>query len=387
MAAAKIGIVDDEPHIGEILKISLMDAGFQARAYTRATDLLEALDAEDFDVLLFDLMMPGVDGVELLEEMSKRPHPKRIMLMSGCSDSARKSAVRIATARGFEVIGNFAKPVDFSKVIETLSAEMDPLPVDIATLLRAIERGEIDVHYQPVFRVAGSTQPVSYVEALVRWAHPTKGTLYPRDFLPVVERHEDWITLTLYVLETAVRQLSAWRKVGFTPAVAINVPSQILDTANLPNMFDAIVEKYGINHSDLILEISEGADIAAEANGRVPLTRFKLRGYSLSIDDFGTGHSSMQRLYEVPFDQLKIDLAFVTKAHSDPQARSIVETSVELAHSLGLSVCAEGVEGVDIMNTMVDCGVDYLQGFGLCQPLPPELIEMQYNSGRGNTAA
>lgn len=377
---SRIAIVDDEPAIAEILAMALADAGFDAEIFTSADALVEAVGRGAHGIVLIDLMMPRCDGVQLIQRLGRLPRPPRVGLVSGAPGGTRRCVSRLAREAGVEVFADFAKPVDIAALVGRLAelsghgdGEREGGIID------AIARGEVELFYQPVFRArAGSGARLAALEALLRWRHPSRGLLLPADFLPAVQSREDWERLTLAVAGMAAAQMRDWAAVGFEPRVAINVPPALVARPDFPDLLDAVLEEHAVPRDRLVIEIVEGAD-TGRREAAAGLTRLQLRGYRLSIDDFVTGHSSLERLYDVPFGQLKVDAGFVTRAHRDPDAHRIVASSVALARELGLEVCAEGIEEVEGLRAMVDLGVDYLQGFGLCRPLPAAMIEAQFN--------
>ncbi|MCF3932198.1 EAL domain-containing response regulator [Acuticoccus sp. M5D2P5] len=379
MSFARVAIVDDEVYIGELLAMALSSSGFEVRTFTRADDLIDILPQTRFDLILSDLKMPDFDGVELIQRLATVVPGQRIALMSGCEPRARKAAADLATASGLVVATTFQKPLDLETVVMTLTTACQSPSFGEFDIDRAIALKQLSMHYQPIFNVGAGRRGLASVEALMRWSHPQHGLLNPAEFLPYVRSPDSWLKLTLTALDIVAAQLKDWEKVSFFPAASVNLPPEVLHFADLPDQLDSILNRYNQSASRLKLELTEGSMSFSVEDAVAALTRLRIRGYGLAIDDYGSGFSSLQRLHAIPFDQIKIDSSFVTKADHDEGARSIVESSVQLAQRLGLTVCAEGIETASIMRTMIDCGCESLQGFGLCPPREAAMIELQYN--------
>lgn len=239
----------------------------------------------------------------------------------------------------------------------------------LGELRRAIEAtDEIVLHFQPKADISSGV--VTGVEALVRWQHPQHGLLFPDRFIPVAERTGLIQQLTLVVLDRALAQGRAWREKGLRLPVAVNLsPRCLLDHA-LPDAVSRSLAEHGMAADDLELEITESSVMADPQRAIEVLGRLHEIGVRLSIDDFGTGYSSMAYLKRLPVDVLKIDRVFVMDMVEDASDAAIVRSSVDLAHNLGLSVVAEGVETAEIWNRLDELGCDSLQGYFLARPMP-----------------
>jgi diguanylate cyclase (GGDEF)-like protein len=253
-------------------------------------------------------------------------------------------------------------------------------------LRRAISDGELVVHYQPKADLARGA--VTSVEALVRWQHPEDGLLAPAEFLPVAE-HTDLIRpLTLYVLDDAVRQAREWEDAGLDLSVAVNLAMGNLLDVRLPDDVAALLAKRRLAPRRLILEITENVVMADPARIVEVLGRLRSLGVGLSLDDFGTGTSSLAYLKALNVDELKIDRSFVTDMRTDPQSAAIVRSTIQLAHAMDLRVVAEGVEDADTLFELKAMGADVAQGFYLSRPVPPvEILAMLMHTFRGDRAA
>ncbi len=256
----------------------------------------------------------------------------------------------------------------FDATQETDVARQLALLVD---LRQCVARGELVLHYQPKIDLA--TREISGVEALVRWQHPTLGLLAPDSFIPEVERTALIGPVTRWVLNETLRQQSAWREEGFDLTVAVNISAHSLrPNSNLPDVVAELTHTWGTVPDRLTLELTEGALIDAPAPDI--LERLDKLGVRISIDDFGTGHSSLSYLEPLPVDEVKIDTSFITNLSADGDIAIIVRSMVDLAHSLGLSVVAEGVENQAAMDLLIEYGCDSAQGYLLGRPAEAEAL-------------
>ena len=244
----------------------------------------------------------------------------------------------------------------------------------IGELRRAMDETELVLFYQP--KVALSTGRVKGVEALARWHHPERGLLSPDEFIPLAERSNLLRPMTLYLIDTALRQANAWRAKGLEISVAVNLSMQNMLDLRLPNDLARLLTSWRLPAGSLELEITESTIMADHRRATTILTRLSKMGVKLSIDDFGTGYSSLAYLQELPVDAIKIDKSFVMEMHTDPGNATIVQSTVDLGHNLGLEVVAEGVETVESYNTLAQLGCDYAQGYFLSKPLSPEKMSI-----------
>ena len=256
--------------------------------------------------------------------------------------------------------------------IETYSPDRDPYSSERLQLLgelrAAIGAGELVLHYQP--KVDVPTQRVIGVEALVRWQHPVHGLLGPVEFVPLAERTGAIGDLTRWVLDNALAQARAWRDAGLDLTMAVNLAAPNIADATLPDAVARLLEQHGVPGDRLECEISEHTVMADPRRALLILDRLRTLGVRLSLDDFGTGHSSLSYLKRLPLDEVKIDRSFVMGMIEDDNDAAIVRTTIDLARNLGLEVVAEGVESQQILNDLSALSCDVAQGFFLSRPLP-----------------
>jgi diguanylate cyclase (GGDEF)-like protein len=236
-----------------------------------------------------------------------------------------------------------------------------------AELRAAVEAGNLEVHFQPKVEVA--TGRVVGAEALVRWPHAERGLLYPDAFLPAAEQAGLMRPLTLVVLERALAACGRWTAAGRELGVAVNLSASNLLDASLPDEVAARLVAHGVAPHQLTLEVTEGVILANPRRSGEVLAAVRSLGVAVSLDDFGTGHSSLSHVKRLAVDELKIDRTFVQDLTADPTDQAIVATIVRLAHSLGLTVTAEGVEDEAALDVLRGEGCDQAQGWLFSRPL------------------
>ncbi|HEX9627844.1 MAG TPA: EAL domain-containing protein [Acidiferrobacterales bacterium] len=236
----------------------------------------------------------------------------------------------------------------------------------------AIQDGTLALHYQPKLNLADGR--ITGVEALARWPYLNGEMVPPAEFVPILEQTGLIRPFAHWVLDTALGQCAAWRSAGLDLSVAVNLSMHNLRDAELPEQLAALLKKWQIGDGRLILELTEDAVMHDPEEALDMLTRIASLGVQLSIDDFGTGYSSLSYLKRLPVHEIKIDKSFVTDMSHDLNNAVIVHSMVELAHTLGLDVVAEGVETHDTLRALRDLACDTIQGFHVSRPVPAERI-------------
>jgi diguanylate cyclase (GGDEF)-like protein len=234
---------------------------------------------------------------------------------------------------------------------------------------RALDSDEIVVFFQPLMYMDG-TRPHG-AEALVRWQHPELGLLPPSDFLPIIEQTGLIGPLTRHVPEQAVAQCATWRQAGKDLTVSVNLSVRNLLDPDLPSLIGDLLTLYGLAPEALQLEITESMLMSDPDRSLITLTRLNQLGVGLSVDDYGTGYSSLANLRRLPIDELKIDRSFVSPMLSDESDLIIVRSTINLGHDLGLKVVAEGVEDEATLHRLASLNCDFAQGYHFSKPLAP----------------
>jgi diguanylate cyclase (GGDEF)-like protein/PAS domain S-box-containing protein len=240
----------------------------------------------------------------------------------------------------------------------------------LSELPRAIRDRELVLHYQPTLDIR--TSEISWVEALIRWQHPTRGLIGPGEFVPAAEKTGLIEPLTRYVLDEALGQLTRWNAEGRRLKVAVNLSMRNLHDATLPEQISGLLQKWKLPGEVLTVELTESAIISDPARTSDVIRRLKQLGVGIAIDDFGTGYTSLAYLARLAITQLKIDRSFVLNLCNQSDDAAIVRSIITLGHDLGLEVVAEGVETEAIFDQLARLGCDTAQGFWLSRPIPAD---------------
>ncbi len=232
----------------------------------------------------------------------------------------------------------------------------------------AIHAGQIEVHYQP--KLALATDRIGSVEALVRWRHPERGFVSPAAFVPLAEQTDRIEPLTLYVLERVMADAARWRATGHAVTAAVNISAKLLDAPAFIAAVDRLLDTAPIPSDALIFEVTESAAMSDPLTATATLRHFRARGVAISMDDYGTGQSTLSYLRELPLSELKIDRSFVQYAHERENDAKLVRSTIDLAHALGLKVVAEGIEDAANLAFLRDVRCDYAQGYFIDRPMP-----------------
>jgi diguanylate cyclase (GGDEF)-like protein len=252
----------------------------------------------------------------------------------------------------------------------------------LSELRRAVDRNELRLYYQP--KVSLHSSHVSAVEALIRWEHPTRGLVPPAQFIPFAE-HTGYIKLlTRWVLREAVRQCGEWLRSGLVLQVSVNISARDLMNRELPELVAALLAEHDVTPGLLCLEITESGFMEDPAHAQKILDRLAELGVKLSIDDYGTGYSSLSYIMKLPVQELKIDQSFISRMATDEEISTIVRSTIDLGHNLGLQVVAEGVEDAAVWEMLRLLGCDDAQGYFMSRPLAPLALAAWIRGNNGN---
>lgn len=363
-------IIDDEEDICDLIAEIGERNGFDAHTTTNAENVAKILTDFPPDLIMMDLMMPGTDGVELLRVLSDKARNAQLCLISGSDSRVLNSARRLGSAHGLNVIAALEKPLTikvlndfFSSVSQKVKTEDN----DNEDRAQALASGQFSIYYQPIIEL--SSREVKGVEALARWKHPDRGILLPNAFLRQMSNEGLMHALTNFVIKAAVQQCAELYRSGERLTMAINVTASTLLDLSLPDQISEICKENNLPPEMLILEVTETEAMRDVTRTMDVLLRMRLRNIGVSIDDFGTGHSSLRELQRMPFSELKIDKSFVTDAPNNKDCEVIANSIIDLGHNLGLKVIAEGIEDTRAYDLMKDKGCNLGQGYFMAHPM------------------
>lgn len=378
----KILVIDDEPFVLKLIARQLANLGFnKVAAMEYPHDALAILenDPNVFNMVLLDLQMPEMDGVEFVRHLYRINYSGSLILISGEDERILHTAEKLATSHNLRILGTLHKPV----TPEQLKCIIERSPDNYTKkerklygpdeLHQALINDELLNHYQP--QVDINSGRVVGVESLVRWVHPRDGMVYPDQFISTAEEHGLIDDLTRTVFSQALGQAQHWHKRGVALHVSVNVSMDNLMTLDFADYVASEVKNAGIPLTNIVLEVTESRLMKDSLIPLDILTRLRLKHIHLSIDDFGTGHSSLAQLRDIPFDELKVDRGFVHGAHDYAHLRAIVEASLGMAQHLGMKTVAEGVEDLKDWKFLQTTGCDYAQGYFIAKPMPADEIE------------
>ena len=381
----KLLLVDDESFALRLLTHQLKKLGFEDVTSfddpAAALALLEQ-DVHAADLVLLDLQMPGIDGVEFIRHLARLRFHGGLLLVSGEDERILQTARRLAEAHRLQVRGAVHKPVTpaaLSALLGSPDQRRAPTPVSGASIAelvitperiaQGIDANEFINVYQPKVRLIDGV--VTGVETLVRWQHPDYGVISPAQFIGVAEEHGLIDRLTRVILANALQQGRAWRMAGHEFHIAVNISMESLTRLDFPDFVADTVRAAGLPPHLMVLEVTESRLMRNPLAVLDVLTRIRLKHIGLSIDDFGTGHSSLAQLRDIPFDELKIDRRFVHFAHADGASRTILEASLGIARQLGMRSVAEGIELQADWELLRELGCDVAQGYFIGRPMSP----------------
>lgn len=366
--------IDDEPDICALIAEIATDLGFDVRQAHDADTVFRELTITTPDVIVLDLMMPGMDGVEWLRVLANKVRNAKICLISGSDLRVLNSARRLGSAHGLDIYGVFEKPLDIKQLRAALTelGGGEIAMVEGADIAQALSAGQITMHYQPVVNIA--TRKVFGTEALMRWQHPSRGLLFPGDFLERALQDGMLQPLTNFALNHAITSAAAWRAAGTPLNVAINLTASCLLDLTLPDQIGAMCQRANLPPDQLLLEVTETEAMRDTKRTMDVLLRMRLRGIGLGIDDFGTGFSSLRELQRMPFSEMKIDKSFVMDMANNRDCRIIVNAIIDLGHNLGLKIVAEGVEDQRAWNMLSEKGCDLAQGYHMAKAMPNDAV-------------
>lgn len=342
-------------------------------------EALQLLGYVSCDVILSDLNMPDMDGIELMRHVTEIENTPSVILMSREDKKMQSATQLLAKARNLTMLGTLKKPVNpraLDDLLNSYKAPSEAVPrgdfkgLSVDEIRDGIKAGRVIVHIQP--KVKARSKRVVGGEALARWQNEDGSILGPFSFIPVAEQNGLMGELTEAVIDATLEALVNWPPIANSLKLSINVSMDNLKDLSFADTLVKKAEEANIPPSRLILEVTETKIMEDTVGPLDILSRLKLRGVGLSIDDFGTGASGFENLQTLPFNELKIDRAFVDGAHADTDKRTILKSIFEVAKKLELQTVGEGVEVKEDWDLLTHMGCDVIQGYFMSKPMDPQ---------------
>ena len=339
--------------------------------------------------MVLDLNMPEKDGIEVMRDLADKRCNPTFILVSGFDERVLHSAKQLAESKQLRVAKILSKPIDTEEFIDILTevhkqCDLPPtlkqIPdnqviqpdneISVDELKQALEKHELIVYFQP--QVYFDDGQLSGAEVLVRWQHPVRGLVFPDQFIPLAEHHQLMGELTETVILESIKAYQQFKSAGIDTNLSINLSAQNINDLALPEKLGTLLSSHNIAPEAFTLELTE-SEILTDTSASLDIfNRLRMKGFLLSIDDFGTGDSSLKKLYQSPFSELKIDQHFVRRMEKDDEAVAIARICILLAKEFKMHTVAEGVETQEIWDKLKALGCDIAQGYLIAKPMPIE---------------
>ena len=376
-------VLEDHTFQRELAISALKELGvqhvFSASDGHAALDLLK--QTGPVDIVLCDLKMPGMDGLAFLRLASQSRLVKAVMLCTEIDPDLRRAALQMVSFLDIQVLADLGKPLQQSSLRNALALYKEFIPetpapitaftpehITKASIDQAMNHQQFHGYYQPKFQL--NTQDLSGAEVLARWLHPQFGLIGPNDFLWAVESFGQLDNMILSLLEQGLEMQTTMIKLGMPLLeLAFNLHPSQLSSLTLTTKIQDLLSKYDRAPSSIVFEITETGLPEIEGVGLENLIRLRMMGCGLSIDDFGVGHSSLQRLAELPFNQIKLDAIFIRNYKKQPRCKGVIQSTLALGKSLDMQVVIEGIETEQQRKEIIHLGGTLAQGYWYAKPM------------------
>jgi EAL domain-containing protein (putative c-di-GMP-specific phosphodiesterase class I)/ActR/RegA family two-component response regulator len=379
-------ILDDDPMTGQTIKTIAEFAGLEVQFTLHPDPFFEAVDVWEPTHIALDLVMPEMDGVQVMAQLAQRHCSARIIITSGVGTRVLDAAGRSAAEHGLNIIGVLPKPFTPAGLRRLLADDAPTeqrgapsvrraapaTPLSAADLSAALRQDVIVPYYQP--KIVCETGQLAGFEVLARWIDPERGVIPPGSFITLAETTGQIDVLTVHMLEKALRWFAplsvSESQLNRILHLSVNISARTLSNTALFDRVRSQCQALQIDPGCLTFELTETSAMDDPTASLDLLTRLRMHGFHLSIDDFGTGFSSMLQLVRLPFSEIKVDKSFVMTAMESQESRTVTRFIVDLGHSLGLRCTAEGVEDLQTLAFLQEIHCDLAQGYAIARPMP-----------------
>jgi len=356
-------ILDKDPETVGTLRTVAERLGCDRIEVESVEALREILTARQPTIAMLAVDRMESNPLAVFQALTDYPVRPATFLVGSLNPRVLSSLKRAAESRGLNVVAALSRPLNADSVERMLSTHLStPPPIPREEIEQALSAPELRLQYQPKFALTPDGLKVRGVEALVRWKHPRRGLLYPRQFLGAVERYELLGALTDFVMTDAARQAGEWRARGLSLEMVINLSPRLVRDRDFPERLVRLLGEYEVAPKNLVLDVNEASSAIDRDLVLDVFTRLRIQGIGLSLDNFGTGWSSLTELYRMPYSEIKVDHSLIADVPTEREATIIVRAIATLAHELDLTVCAAGVENRHTLDFIRECGFDSAQG-------------------------
>ena len=344
---------------------------------SKALEILQDTDSKPVDVMITDLNFSGMDGLELIRHISEASQQPEVIIVSGLDKKLLASAARMTEIYGVQLLGTLEKPVTLIQLKELLGKHKQTLKklqapdaartFTIEEVLAGLRANQFEPYFQP--KVDLKTGRLVGAETLARWIHPEAGVIAPYAFIKLLEKHGHMDELTYLMLKKSAEACRDLHKGGYTFTISVNLSLKSLNEVSLADKIIKMVRDAGVDPHYIVLEISEATAMTDSGHALENLIRMSMNGLMLSIDDYGTGYTSIQQLTRIAFGELKIDQSFIKNFAQNEAMHMAVESSIEMASKLEVKSVAQGVETQQDWDLLQSMGCDTAQGYFIAAPM------------------
>ncbi len=366
-----VAIIDDDEEIIKLFDRVAKASGFESFATTDPHAFLEHAEQVKPSHILLDLQMPDIDGVEILRHLSAMESEAKVFFISGFDPKVLDVASKLGREQGLNIVEKVSKPVSAKLLKQLLLRHKDSDHCSEQRLRAGLANNEFFVVLQP--QISAKSRTVKTFEALMRWNHPEHGLIAPDKFIARMEEFELYEELSGFAITQACQAIRAFERVGADDIrISVNISAGDLTDLNLATRLRNICIANGVEPQKLTLEITESVAMENPLAAMDNLARVRLQGFGLSLDDFGTGFSSLAMLRDMPFNEIKVDKTFTAELKDVKSSAEIIRAVVSIGRAFGMNVVAEGCEDTKTFKQLSELGCDLIQGFYVAKPMSLE---------------
>jgi EAL domain-containing protein (putative c-di-GMP-specific phosphodiesterase class I) len=369
-------ILDTDPQSLSALRSIADNLGCEIVEADSAESLQRILAARRPTIAVLAMDGFDVDGLAMLRILAQERNQPATLLIGTVHARVLAGARRTAESHGIRVIGVATRPLDQVAIEHLFMPHLkDAPPIALGELEHALDQQELILEYLPKIDIRSDALKMQGVEALIRWEHPRRGLLYPGHFLGPMQDNGLMGRLTDFVMIEAVRQAAQWRAQGLPLEMVVNLNPKLIQDREFPERVAVLLREHGVPAVQLVFDVTEAPSIEDRELMLDVFTRLRILGVGLSLDNFGTGVSSLTEIYRMPFSEIKVDRALIGDVAQEREARLIVQAIANLAHTLELVVCAEGIESNEMLAFAQRTKFDTAQGLLFSGAVRPGEIE------------